>query len=58
MEVSKKSVFPTGFGRGYFQRNLFSFKFESDLQRIYLTSLISLMSFYHKLFPSCSRTVI
>ena len=41
MEVSKKSVIPTSFGRDRFQGNLFSFENESYLQVIYLTSLIS-----------------
>ena len=57
MGVSKKSVFPTSFGRGRFEGNLFSFENESDLQIIYLTSLISRTSFYYKLLPSFSRIV-
>ena len=57
MQLSKKSVFPTSFGRGHFQENLFSFKNKSDLQIIYLTSLINKMSFYCRLLQSCSRTV-
>ena len=39
--VSKKLVFPSSFGGGYFQENLFSLENESDLQIIYLTSRIS-----------------
>ena len=35
----------------------FSFENESDLQIIYLTSLISRTSFYYKLLPSFSRIV-
>ena len=46
MENCKKSVFPTSFGRSPFQGNLFSFENESDLQIIYLTSLISKTSFH------------
>ena len=57
MEVSNKSVFPTSFGRGRLQGNLFSFENESDLQIIYLTSLISKTSFYRWLLPDCSRMV-
>ena len=38
MEVNKKSVFSTSFGRDRFQENLSSFENESDLQIIYLTS--------------------
>ena len=41
MKVSKKSLFPTSFGCGHFQSNLVSFENESDLQVIYLMSLIS-----------------
>ena len=57
MEVSNKSVFPTSFGRGRFQGNLFSFQNESDLHIIYLTSLISKTSFCCRLLPSCSGIV-
>ena len=32
--VSKKSVFPTSFGRGRFQGNLFSFEKHKWLQKI------------------------
>ena len=57
MEVSKKSVFPTSFGHGRFQGNLLSFKNKSDLQIIYLMSLISKTSFYCRPLRSCSRMV-
>ena len=36
---------------------LFSFENESDLEIIYLTSLVSKVSFYCRLLPSCSSTV-
>ena len=52
-----KSVFPTSFGRGRFQGNLFSFGKESDLQIIYLTSLVSKTSFCCRLLSSCSIIV-
>ena len=57
MEVSRMSVFPTSFGRGRFQGNLFSLENESDLKIIYLTSRIIKTSFYCRFFPSCSRIV-
>ena len=57
MEVSNKSVFPTSFGRGRFQGNLFSFENESDSQIIYFTLLIIKTSFYCRLVPSSSRIV-
>ena len=56
-EVIKTSVFPTSFGRDRFQGNLISFGNESDLKIVYLTSLISITSFYCRLLPSCSRIV-
>ena len=56
-EVCKKSVFPTNFSRAHFPGNLFLFENEIDLLIIYLTSLTSQMSFYHRLLHSCSRTV-
>ena len=34
LTVSEKSVFPTSFGRGRFQRNLFSFEKHKWLQKI------------------------
>ena len=54
MEVSKKSVYQTSFGRGPFQGNLLSFENESDLQINHLASVISQTSFYYRLLPRCS----
>ena len=52
MEVSNKLFFPTSFNRGGFQGNLFSFKNESDLQIIELTSLVCKALFYCRLLPT------
>ena len=38
LTVSEKSVFPTSFGRGRFQGNLFSFEKHKGYRRFYLTS--------------------
>ena len=40
LSVSDKSVFPTSFGRGRFQGNLFSFEKHKWLQKFYLTSYV------------------
>ena len=55
MEVGKKSVFPTSFGRHLFKG--ISFENERDLHIIYLTSIYSKTSLYCRLLPSCVRIV-